>query len=184
MLVETIPSGSFVALYTGDRKWTALEPVVKSLQILPSNAIVVHGWADGLDTVVDVAATEMGFRVIRCPAHWRHNVKKCVQVWGSCDVDCKEIVGRAAGPIRNHSMYDNYHPHIVNAFHDDIKNSKGTLEMATYALKRGTPVQLHTTYNNPEGIPFQLLTGSGKSAKLQPNKTVQDVLTFFDLNES
>jgi hypothetical protein len=178
MFIETLPDDAFVVLVTGDRNWTDLLTVATRLSQLPSNPVIVHGWAVGLDTVVDVVAHELGFRVIRCPAHWRHNEKKCVEVWGVCDVDCKEIVGRAAGAIRNHFMFDKYHPKIVLGWHDNIQESKGTKEMLTYAQKRGAETWLYSTHSEP--IQNPPLTKRAKSGKILPMLPE----SLFDFNES
>jgi hypothetical protein len=143
MIVEHIDRYERVVLVTGDRKWTHIETVVTALSSFASNTVVVHGYADGADTVAEVVANAMGLRTVRCPAHWRHNDPKCVKVWGECPPDCEELVGHPAGMIRNQKMYDSYYPELILAFHDNIDKSRGTKAMIKYSRKKGTRVLLH-----------------------------------------
>jgi hypothetical protein len=154
VIVEPIASTERVVLVTGDRKWTSLETVVAALSPLASNTVVVHGYARGADTIAMVVAQELGFRHIPVPAHWRHNEEKCVEVWGECPPDCEEVVGLSAGMIRNHKMFDNYHPELIIGFHDNIIVSKGTKGMIKYGRKKNCPVLLFLsnghTITNPK----------------------------------
>jgi hypothetical protein len=84
----------------------------------------IHGDATGADTLADGIAEGMGFKVRPVPAHWRHT--------DDCVNGCKEVVGKAAGPIRNKKMLD-MRPDIVLAFHSDFENSKGTRHMVALA---------------------------------------------------
>jgi hypothetical protein len=65
-------------------------------------------------------AEELGLEVRKYPAKWH-------------------TYGKAAGPIRNREMLKE-NPELVIAFHDDIKNSKGTKDMVTIAQKAGITV--------------------------------------------
>ena len=143
---ESIAPYERVILVTGDRKWSKLEYVAEWIDRTfrwYEHPVLVHGYADGLDTVAGVAAQLLGYRVVRCPAHWRHNERRCVEVWGPCEDDCRECEGRAAGAIRNHAMLDTYHPVIVVGFHENIQESKGTKEMLNYAQKKYVETELH-----------------------------------------
>lgn len=177
MIVEVLPDDAYIVLFTGDREWLHVEPVARAMETLPSNTVVVHGWAKGLDTVADIVANAMGFRVIRCPAHWRHNEPKCVKVWGHCPVDCKELEGRPAGAIRNHKMYDTYHPVKVIGFHENILESKGTKEMLKYAQKKNCETWLYTRDDDP--IQNPRLTKPRESNKLP--KSSADLFFKFDV---
>lgn len=165
MKIEQLAPHEKVVLVTGDRDWDDLETVVTVFSEFTPNTVVVHGYANGLDTIADVVARDMQLRVIPCPAHWRHNERKCVEVWGPCPVDCCEVVGRPAGVLRNHMMYDAYHPAVVHGFHNNILNSKGTRDMLKYSMKRNTPSWLHTSRG--EQILNPTLTKPRESKKLQ-----------------
>ena len=113
-----------IVVVTGDREWTNPDIVIRRLSTLQSTDTLVHGAARGLDTMAGVCATEMGLTVHAMPADWTAH-------------------GRAAGPIRNRAMVDTYKPDLVLAFHDDITQSKGTLDMVMYVLtKTSCPIEL------------------------------------------
>jgi hypothetical protein len=175
MLIEQLPENAYVVLVTGDRLWTDLASVAHRLQTLPPETVIVHGYAKGLDTIVDVVARELGFRVIRCPSHWRHNDPKCVEVWGACPEDCAEVVGRPAGMIRNHKMLDSYHPRLVLAFYDNIIDSKGTKGMLKYAQKKKVENWLYTS--SGEIIQSPPLTTPRRSRTFKKKPLVD---TFFE----
>jgi hypothetical protein len=177
MRVEVIHPHEIVTLVTGDRVWDNLETVVTVFSGFEPNTVVVHGYAKGADTVADVVAQEMGFRVVRCPAHWRHNERKVVEVWGPCPIDCTQVIGRPAGNIRNRWMLDNYHPGSVVGFHDHIMNSKGTKDMLTYAQQKNVPTILY----NSKGERFfdPPLTKRTRQANL---RTVAESDLFFDFS--
>ena len=126
-----------VILITGSRYWndeSAFQAIRNELSQWPDADILVHGAARGIDTIADVVGKEMGFKVISCPAHWRHTNK--------CPPDCQKIIGKAAGAIRNRYMLDTYKPWIVLAFHPNIEKSKGTKDMVKYATSKKIPVKL------------------------------------------
>lgn len=147
MVIEPIPHGNVVVIATGDRYWDNVEIVVNVLSQYSSNTIFVHGYADGADCTVDVVAQELGFKTIRCPAHWRHNAPRWVEVHGTCPTGCKEVTGRPAGVIRNQWMLSTYRPWLMEVigFHDNISESKGTRDMIQRAIKSQFNVTLYTT---------------------------------------
>jgi hypothetical protein len=157
---------------TGDRKWSDWDIIEKILQPLPRSIQFIHGYADGLDSMLHVVATELGFNnIIRCPSHWRHNEKRWVEVYGPCSDECKEVVGRAAGVIRNNYMLKTYQAKIVLGFHDDILNSRGTLDMMKRAEKHNLKRWLFTSRG--EAIKNPILTKPPESIILN-----QDWFTF------
>lgn len=131
-------------LVTGDREWTNKNVIRSVLVTLPRDTVIIHGYARGADTLADEVARECGFTVIRCPAHWSHTDKKWVEVYGECKPDCREMVGRPAGVIRNKKMADTHHPDGIMAFHNDIDNSRGTKHMVEYGKRLKIPYQLFT----------------------------------------
>jgi len=83
---------------------------------------IVEGEALGADSMSGEIGTLMGFEVIRELADWGKYHK-------------------GAGLVRNSKMLT-YEPQLVIAFHGDISQSRGTLNMITQARKAGVPVIL------------------------------------------
>jgi hypothetical protein len=109
----------------GDRNWTNRKQISKVLQKYinpptPSEITIIHGAANGADSIAGEVAEELGFNVESYPANWEKH-------------------GRAAGPIRNREMLDQ-NPDLVIFFHKDLKKSKGTLDNVVESLKRGIQV--------------------------------------------
>jgi len=123
-------------LVTGDRFWIEYSVVYEALakawddfvKTSPAkstrNITVVHGAAKGADTHAGFAAHKLGMGVRTYPANWNKYKK-------------------GAGPIRNSLMLKENKIDIVLAFHDHIKESKGTLDMVKKALELRIPVRLH-----------------------------------------
>ncbi len=81
---------------------------------------LIHGCARGADTMAGEWAEEIEIGVQKFPAQWSK-------------------FGRAAGPIRNRQMLDEK-PSLVVAFHDNLKESKGTKDCVEEARRRGIKV--------------------------------------------
>lgn len=118
-------------LICGDRDWDDYEFIRAWVERLAKNHAVVHemlknyprgfpplviieGEARGADKMARKAAEEFGLEVLKFPAKWNK-------------------YRNGAGPIRNQQMLDEGKPDIVLAFHDDIKNSRGTADMVRKA---------------------------------------------------
>lgn len=110
-------------LVCGDRKYKAYERIKARLMVLPAGTVIIEGEARGADSLARNAAKDVGLTVERYPADW-------------------ERYGRAAGPIRNKQMLD-AEPDLVIAFHSNIRESKGTLNMIQQALKALVDVELY-----------------------------------------
>mgnify|MGYP001570460813 CR=1 FL=1 len=111
-------------LVCGSRDWTDPEPILRELRALPpGEVVVIHGAAQGADTIAGVAARHLQFRVEVYPADWKR-------------------YGRAAGPIRNRQMLLVGRPDVVLAFHRDIDASSGTKDMVRQARRAGVPVRV------------------------------------------
>lgn len=109
-------------LVCGDRNWLDYKLVQKTLFGLGKGPhTIIDGEARGADSRGNEVAVLMGWPYKRYPADW---VK----------------YGKAAGPIRNQQMLDEGKPDLVLAFHDDLKNSKGTKDMIKRAEKAGVKV--------------------------------------------
>jgi len=109
-------------LVCGGREWTDKELIKQKLSLLDVE-LVIEGECRGADLLGREAAEELHIEVKPFPAKWA-------------------IHGRAAGHIRNQQMLTEGKPHMVLAFHDNIKSSKGTKDMITRALKAGIPTWL------------------------------------------
>jgi hypothetical protein len=148
-MIQPIFENEQVVIATGDREWTEIEIVYNALSQFPTNTVFVHGYADGLDCIVDVVASDIGFRVIRCPAHWNHRYYRWIEVYGECLDNCTQVCGKPAGVLRNKYMLDTYLPWTkeVLGFHNNILSSRGTKDM----LKRSQKAGLKTTLYNALG---------------------------------
>lgn len=104
-------------LVCGDRHWVDQEFILEAIKKV-SPELVIEGGAPGADTLARIAASRLKIPVVEFKAEWN-------------------TYGRAAGPIRNIKMLVEGKPDLVVAFHDDIKNSKGTKHMLEEAKKRG-----------------------------------------------
>lgn len=102
-------------LLTGDRNWSD-EGLVQSILVMLQPDEVCHGAARGLDRVVGRKCAELGIPCTAFPAQWKE-------------------YGRAAGPIRNRQMLDEFRPDIVVAVHDDLQRSGGTKDMVLVAIR-------------------------------------------------
>lgn len=115
---------SMKILCCGDRNWTNYHVIKKYLSSFPKNTIIIEGEARGADIISKEIAESLGLMVIKFPADW-------------------DKYGKSAGPIRNRQMLDQ-NPDMVYAFHNDIKNSKGTKDCVTEAIFRNIPVKIIT----------------------------------------
>jgi hypothetical protein len=113
-------------LVCGDRDWWDRDLINEILDQLANQYLwdftLVHGAATGADTMGGEWAKARDMPVDAFPAQWdRH--------------------GKSAGPIRNQQMLDSGLDLVV-AFHDNIRNSKGTKHMVGIARQAGVPVKL------------------------------------------
>ncbi len=109
-------------LVCGDRHWLGWAAIERELKRLPEGTTVIHGAAQGADTIAAALGVRLGLHMKAVPAEW-------------------ERFGRAAGPIRNKWMLG-MEPDLVLAFHNDIRQSKGTANMIAIARKKGIEVRL------------------------------------------
>jgi len=110
-------------LVCGDRNWTNRKAIKNALMGLLKDTTIINGACQGADKLSTDVARELGFTVQEFPANW---IK----------------LGKVAGPVRNQDMIDIGSPDLVIAFHSDIANSKGTLDMCKRARKANIPVIL------------------------------------------
>lgn len=79
-------------------------------------SVVIHGAASGADQMASHWARVNHIKEIACPANWKEH-------------------GKAAGPIRNQQMLDNYKPHLVIAF----PGGRGTADTIRRATQANIP---------------------------------------------
>lgn len=113
--------GLYIVLVFGGREYEEADKVFKELDRLDKKRhidAILQGWARGADVLGEAWAAKRQRICICVPAEWLKYRK-------------------AAGPIRNLRMLDLFVPNFAMGFHDDIKNSKGTKNMAERCEKRG-----------------------------------------------
>ena len=116
-------------IFCGDRHWDDRPAIRQAMSLLHLNLdelLVIEGEADGADSIArDVAREVFDFEVMAFPADWKKHHK-------------------AAGPVRNRQMIVEGKPDGVVAFHNNIKESKGTANMLRQASEHGIPTWLST----------------------------------------
>lgn len=105
-------------LITGPREWTNPKPIESELETLIAryrsrNLLVIVGGARGVDTLAEAAAKDRGVHVAHIDALW-------------------DSYHRGAGTMRNGVMLS-LKPHLVLAFHWDLRASRGTLNCVNQA---------------------------------------------------
>jgi hypothetical protein len=105
-------------LCCGDRNWKHYYVIYARLsEYRGQDVTIIHGNASGADRMSAKVAVDLGLSVKSFQAEW-------------------EKFGKAAGPIRNSRMLAEGNPDLVIAFHDDIRNSKGTKDMVDKAKRK------------------------------------------------
>jgi hypothetical protein len=125
--VPTPANDPLAYLFTGDRNWNdsyIVRILMNGLYYWQrqhgERLLVVEGEAPGLDIIARDAALSVGLNVRGFPAEWVEH-------------------GRKAGPIRNQQMLDENDVKAVFGFHDNLGESKGTLDMLLRARRAGLP---------------------------------------------
>lgn len=115
-------------LFSGDREWSDWLAVLDTMAKYNPD-LVIEGEARGLDRMAGICADFLGIPCKRMPADW-------------------ERFGRSAGPRRNGEMLrhlllqsKSQGDILVICFHDDLKRSRGTRDMAKKALRAGVGVK-------------------------------------------
>lgn len=128
-VVKNGPQGDTITpmkvLVCGGREWDNYEAVLRELEALPRDAIIVHGACRGADTIAGEIAKALGHQVREYPADWAR-------------------YGRGAGPIRNRQMLREERPDLVIGFHDSIDESSGTRDMLNISRLAGVQTRLVT----------------------------------------
>lgn len=107
------------ALIYGSRTWRDRAAIEAFVLDLPDGSVVIHGGAEGADSIAGEAAQARGLEVVVFRANW----------WAH---------GRAAGPIRNQRMIDEGQPTVARGYRRGFK-SPGTDDMTRRLEKAGIP---------------------------------------------
>lgn len=107
-------------LVTGSRRWTDVKLLEQTLDGVLGDwpaikTTLIHGGAEGADTMAEKWANENGLWIERHAASWK-------------------LYGKAAGPIRNSEMV-NSHPNVCVAFL--MEGSRGTRDCLSKAQRAG-----------------------------------------------
>ena len=108
-------------LICGSRDFFNASEIREVVYSLPPDTTIIHGNAEGADTIAHRHAIEREMRVEVYPAKWATH-------------------GRAAGPIRNTQMLEEGRPDIVYAFYSRKELSRGTADMVRQARRAGVKV--------------------------------------------
>lgn len=117
---------------TGDRNWPdngwfaikeRMTSIADDALCAPEYVLIITGGARGVDTQADLCASILSYKTHVVHAEW-------------------DKYGKKAGPIRNIRMLEQYKPHLVLAFHNDLENSKGTKHCVNQARAREIEVEV------------------------------------------
>ncbi len=122
--VAAAAGGGCRVLICGSRRYRNAANIERYVRGLDAGTVVIHGGAQGADTLAGLYARRHGLKVEEYPADWGR-------------------YGRGAGSVRNRQMLDQGQPTEIVAFVADPTNSPGTANMVLQALARGLPVTVH-----------------------------------------
>ena len=113
----------YKVIVCGDRNWTNVQVIEERLlQFDPRTTMIIEGGCRGADSIAHQIATTYGFANCHMNANW-------------------DVYNKAAGPIRNSWMLA-LEPDIVLAFHNDLANSKGTMDTVRKARKADIKIEV------------------------------------------
>lgn len=114
-------------LICGSRNWIDWGTLYRIISALPPGTVIISGEARGADRIARRIAEACGLEVEKYPANWN-------------------AYGKAAGPIRNRQMLKEGKPDLVLAFHEKIRESKGTGDMVRISVLAGIDVLINPTH--------------------------------------
>lgn len=130
-------------LITGSRTWDNRIRIMKKFidyqefneRMNPGEVMtLIHGTAEGADSIAEEAAIYLGWEIARYPAQWNVHTEDCPD-WHSVLPTCK-----MAGFRRNRQMIEEANPDRLQAFIRD--NSKGATMTVDLARKAGLPTSV------------------------------------------
>lgn len=107
--------------WESDSAWNAVMTTLDSLHKTRMITAIIEGGASGADALARTWAEGRKVKCITVPADWAK-------------------YGRAAGPIRNQRMIDDFRPDYVVAF----PGGRGTADMVSRARASSVPVEEYT----------------------------------------
>jgi len=114
-------------LICGSRHWNDAAAIRRVLiELKDEIEVLIEGEAEGADMLARIEAEKLGIKVLPYEADW-------------------DKYGRAAGPIRNSAMLTKGQPNVVIAFHENLFESHGTLDMVKRALRQGISIRIYGT---------------------------------------
>lgn len=116
-------------LFCGSRDWTAEAPIAAVIHLLPPNAVVLHGAADGADTIAGRLARQRGLNVIPVRAAWHR-------------------FGNRAGHLRNIELRGRG---VDAGFAFPLGLSSGTYDMISILESTGVPVAVYGDCTGRDG---------------------------------
>ncbi len=144
-------------LICGDRNWKNRELIKQYIYSLPEGSVLIHGACRGADEISGEYGKERGFSILAFPAEWNK-------------------YGKPAGPIRNKQMIVEGKPNTVVAFHNNIKESRGTANMLKQAEKYNIPYTIISEPQEPQELKERLLELL-KQTKISPE--LKEVITEY-----
>jgi len=122
--IAAAAGGGNRVLICGSRRYRNAAAIARYVKGLTPGTVVIHGGAQGADSLAELYARRHGLKTVAYPADW-------------------DRFGKGAGKMRNRQMLDEGQPTEVVAFVADPTNSPGTANMVLQALARGVPVTVH-----------------------------------------
>jgi len=137
-------------LICGDRYFRDAKRIFHYLSQVPADTIIIEGEARGADTIVWVCCEILGLKYMQFPADW-------------------SAYHKAAGVIRNQAMLEEGNPDLVLFYHDNLDNSRGTIDMITRAANAKIAVDEGPEYDKDEYFKMEWFQSSSKQEELIKN---------------
>lgn len=115
-------------LICGSRNFRDAKRIFHYLSGVAKGTVIIEGEARGADTIVWVCCEILGLKYISFPADW-------------------SAYHKAAGVIRNQEMLEKGKPDLVLFYHDNLDESRGTIDMITRADRAGIIVEEGPEYD-------------------------------------
>lgn len=116
-------------LICGSRDFRDAKRIFHYLSTVPKDTIIIEGEARGADSIVWTCCEILGLSYMKFPADW-------------------SAYHKAAGVMRNQQMLLEGKPDLVLFYHDDLEQSRGTIDMITRADNAGIRVDEGPEYQD------------------------------------